>query len=59
MLFGSPVDAVDAVDPPPPPRSGAATAPLVTGLVALALLGVFAWPLGRLLQSAAVIAGTG
>ena len=59
MLFGSPVDTVDTVDPPPPPRSGAATAPLVTGLVALALLGVFAWPLGQLLQSAAVIAGTG
>ena len=55
MLFGS---AVDAVDSPPPPRSGAATAPLVTGLVALALMGVFAWPLGQLLRSAAEIAGT-
>jgi len=56
MLFGS---ASDAVDPPPPSRrTSAATAPLVTGLVALAVIGVSAWPLGQLLRSAAEIAGT-
>jgi len=54
MLFGSNSDPVDS----PPPRTAVATAPLVTALVALALLGVFAWPLGQLLHTAAEIAGT-
>ena len=54
MLFGSNSDPVES----PPPRTAVATAPLVTGLVALALLGVFAWPLGQLLHTAAEIAGT-
>ena len=53
MLFGSNSDPVES----PPPRTAVATAPLVTGLVALALLGVFAWPLGQLLHTAAEIAG--
>jgi len=35
-----------------------AAAPLVTGLVALAVLGVLAWPLEQLLFAAATIAGT-
>jgi len=35
-----------------------AAAPLVAGLVALALLGVLAWPLEVLLHAAATIAGT-
>ena len=33
-------------------------APLVTGLIALALIGVFAWPLQHLLTAAATIVGT-
>lgn len=54
MLFGSNNDPIES----PPPRTGVATAPLVTGLVALAMIGVFAWPLGQLLHTAAEIAGT-
>ena len=54
MLFGSNNDPIES----PPPGTAAATAPLVTGLVALALIGVFAWPLGQLLHTAAEIAGT-
>jgi len=41
-----------------PVRSVAGVAPLVTGLVALAALGVVAWPLDQLLRAAALIAGT-
>jgi hydrogenase-4 component F len=35
-----------------------AAAPLVTGLVALSVLGTLAWPLAQLLRAAAAIAGT-
>ena len=42
----------------PPARSGAAAAPLVTGLVALAVIGVVGWPLEQLLRAAAAVAGT-
>jgi hypothetical protein len=35
-----------------------AVAPLVTGLIALAVLGTVAWPLGELLRAAGTIAGT-
>jgi hydrogenase-4 component F len=43
----------------PPSRSAPASmAPLVTGLIALALIGVFAWPLQHLLTAAATIVGT-
>jgi hydrogenase-4 component F len=41
-----------------PVRSAAGVAPLVTGLVVLAALGVVAWPLDQLLRAAALIAGT-
>lgn len=57
MLFGS----GGATAPAPPtartsPR--AALAPLVVGLVVLAVLGVVSWPLGALLHAASMIAGT-
>ena len=39
-------------------ESRASVAPLVVGLVALAVLGTLAWPLQALLRSAAAIAGT-
>ena len=38
--------------------TAATMAPLVTGLIALALIGVFAWPLQHLLTAAATIVGT-
>jgi len=61
MLFGSPtrIDA-DRHGPPRRSRSGGAApaAPLVTGLVALAAIGILAWPLEQLLSAAAAIAGT-
>ena len=41
-----------------PARSAAAAAPLVTGLVVLAALGIIAWPLDQLLRAAALIAGS-
>jgi hydrogenase-4 component F len=41
-----------------PVHSAAGVAPLVTGLVVLAALGVVAWPLDQLLRAAALIAGT-
>jgi hydrogenase-4 component F len=40
------------------PSAAAATTPLVTGLVALGVLGTLAWPLDALLSAAATIAGT-
>jgi len=64
MLFGeaSPGDTAPGATPSPrpsPTRSPiAAAAPLVTGLIALALLGVFAWPLQHLLTAAAKIVAT-
>ena len=53
MLFGG-----GGAGSPAPTRSGAAAAPLVTGLVALAVIGVIGWPLEQLLRAAAAIAGT-
>ena len=51
--------------PGPEPRAAAgesavagSTAPLVVGLLALAVLGVVAWPLDQLLHSASLIGGT-
>jgi hydrogenase-4 component F len=41
-----------------PASSALALAPLVTGLVVLAVLGTVAWPLDQLLRAAASIAGT-
>jgi hydrogenase-4 component F len=61
MLFGSDTGVgADRRGPPRRSRSGAASAaaPLVTGLVALAVLGTLAWPLEQLLRAAAAIAGT-
>jgi hydrogenase-4 component F len=55
MLFGA---GADLHPPPSSTRSLAATAPLVAGLVALAVLGVLSWPLERLLLAAAAIAGS-
>jgi hydrogenase-4 component F len=56
MLFGSGPAATAA--PPAPALSAAATAPLVTGLVVLAALGVAAWPLEQVLRAAAAIVGS-
>lgn len=53
MLFGG-----NRNGPSPQSYSVAAAAPLVTGLIALALLGIFAWPLQHLLTTAARIVGT-
>jgi hydrogenase-4 component F len=57
MLFGTRA----AGHAPPPPEAvripAASTAPLIAGLLALAVLGVVAWPLDQLLRSAAAIAG--
>ena len=65
MLFGedhfgdgSVPTASATVAPPAPAVSRSAVAPLAAGLVALAVLGVVAWPLDRLLQAAAAIVGT-
>jgi len=55
MLFGG---GGGGAGSPAPTRSGAAAAPLVTGLVALAVIGVIGWPLEQLLRAAAAIAGT-
>jgi hydrogenase-4 component F len=54
MLFGDSRNGLQA----PSLSQPAAAAPLVTGLIALALLGVFAWPLQHLLSAAATIVGT-
>jgi hydrogenase-4 component F len=59
MLFGS-TTATVVHEPLPQSRAGSAVAaaPLVTGLVVLAVLGVVAWPLEQLLRAAAAIAGS-
>lgn len=44
--------------PVPSRPATAAIVPLVTGLIALALIGVFAWPLQHLLTAAATIVGS-
>jgi hydrogenase-4 component F len=60
MLFGSAGPETERHGPPTRSRAGAAVAaaPLVTGLVVLAVLGTLAWPLEQLLRAAAAIAGT-
>lgn len=55
MLVGG---AAGQSTPDPPPGGAAAVAPLVTGLVVLAVIGMLAWPLEQLLSAAAAIAGT-
>jgi len=59
MLFGS-TTGTEVHEPVPQSRAGAAVgaAPLVTGLVVLAVLGIVAWPLEQLLRAAAAIAGS-
>lgn len=62
MLLGGPTTP-DAGDVPVAQHtvtasSTLAVAPLVTGLVSLAVLGTVAWPLAALLRAAAMIAGT-
>jgi hydrogenase-4 component F len=52
MLFGAPPATAGLA------RTTQSAAPLVAGLVALALLGTLAWPLDQLLTAAARIAGT-
>jgi hydrogenase-4 component F len=60
MLFGSSGPEPERQGPPAGSRAGAAAAaaPLVTGLVVLAVLGTLAWPLEQLLRAAAAIAGS-
>lgn len=70
MLFGTPgeprraephspeSDLAPAGAPTAGPASRRAVAPLVAGLVVLAVIGVVAWPLDALLEAAARIAGT-
>jgi hydrogenase-4 component F len=60
MLFGSAGPETERHGPATRSRAGAAVAaaPLVTGLVVLAVLGTLAWPLEQLLRAAAAIAGT-
>ncbi|WP_024288529.1 proton-conducting transporter membrane subunit [Cellulomonas sp. KRMCY2] len=55
MLFGA---APSGLATAAPTSTRAAAAPLVTGLIALAILGVVAWPLDVLLHAASIIAGT-
>jgi hydrogenase-4 component F len=59
MLFGSST-GTEGHEPLPRSRGVAAVAaaPLVAGLVVLAVLGIVAWPLEQLLRAAAAIAGT-
>ena len=60
MLFGGDAAGQRPPHTPPhtPPLPRVAAAPLVTGLIALAVLGVVAWPLEQLLDAASAIAGT-
>ena len=56
MLFGAAPAGRGPSLPVRHPR--AAAAPLITGLVALAVLGIVAWPLDALLHAASIIVGT-
>lgn len=58
MLFGAPTDRLPTTSPALTTLPLTTAAPVITGLCVVAALGIADWPLGPLLHSASMIAGT-